>query len=93
MNTPKKEDIQVPRDLSDRDNEGAGDVASRDEHMGEESLAQDQRGLEEGSPIAKRLHENPPQGEDQLRPGSGGDAARPGKEGVFGKPIPPRGHM
>lgn len=42
---------------------------------------------------AKRLQEHPPKGKGQLGVGTAGDAGRPTKEGVYGKPVPPRGHM
>jgi hypothetical protein len=45
------------------------------------------------SAAAAALHETPAHGQDQLRAGSAGDAARPSKEGITGKPIPPRGDL
>lgn len=45
------------------------------------------------SATAKRLQEHPPEGKEQLRRGTAGDAGRPTKEGIYGKPVPPRGHM
>lgn len=90
---PKKENIEVPRDEQLEGEPGSENVPPEGRRTTDEFMAQDQRGLVEDSPVAKALHERPPQGADQLTTGSGGDAARPGKEGIFGKPIPPRGTL
>lgn len=45
------------------------------------------------SAAAIQLQEHPPKGEEQLRRGTAGDAGRPTTEGIYGKPIPPRGKM
>ena len=42
---------------------------------------------------AERLQDHPPAGKGQLGIGTAGDAGRPTKEGVEGKPIPPRGKL
>jgi hypothetical protein len=63
----------------------SGSVQLRDE-----DYAQADQPLLPDSPLVEEMHEHPPKGKDQLTTGSGGDSARPGKEGVFGKPIPPR---
>ena len=49
--------------------------------------------LPEDSLFAQKLHEHPPQGEDQLEVGSAGDAARPTKTGIMKPTLPPRGQM
>jgi hypothetical protein len=90
---PKKENVQVPRDAQVDPNIRSQNVPPDGRTTSDEDYAQDQRGLQEGSALADALHKNPPQGDDQLTTGSGGDSARPGKEGIFGKPIPPRGKM
>jgi hypothetical protein len=58
----------------------------------EEDDTERDHGLIDDSPPARALHEKPP-AKGQLTTGSGGDAARPGKEGIHGKPLPPRGHL
>lgn len=90
---PKKEQIQVPREPRSKNESGGENIPPEGRRTLDEDLARDQRGLVEGSEIAEALHDRPPEGNEQLTTGSGGDAARPGKEGVFGKPIPPRGNV
>ena len=95
--TPTKSDtrnIVVPRDPDVDGSPGA----STDQPPPANSAGHDEgdttrdHGLIEGSPPAEALHRRPPE-RGQLTTGSGGDAARPGKEGIHGKPVPPRGHM
>lgn len=61
--------------------------------MRDEDYTDRDKPLIAGSIEAKRLQEHPPTGTDQLEVGSAGDAARPTKEGIDGKPIPPRGQL
>jgi hypothetical protein len=92
-NVPKKENISVPRDR-DLDNPAKGEnIPPEGALTQDEDYADDQRGLTPDSPLVDALHKNRPSAEGQLTTGSGGDAARPGKEGIFGKPIPPRGKL
>lgn len=90
---PSKENIQVPRDRDLDEDIPSENIPPEGDLTRDEDYARDQKGLPEDSPIGAALHDHPPQGSGQLTPGSGGDAARPGKEGIFGKPIPPRGNM
>jgi len=92
-NIPNREKIEVPRDPKVDDPARSENIPPEGDLTRDEDYALAQKGLPEDSPVGKALHEHPPQGKDQLTTGSGGDAARPGKEGIFGKPIPPRGSM
>ncbi|PTY08154.1 hypothetical protein DB347_00785 [Opitutaceae bacterium EW11] len=69
--------------------EDAGPAAGSAQ-MRDEDYARTDQPLLPDSTLAAALHEHPPQGKEQLQPGSGGDAARAGREGTAGKPIPPR---
>lgn len=77
---------------------GEGELGSDGPAVGSIQMA-DEDYATEGRPIpgdtdpAKALQKNRRPGEGQLTTGSGGDAARQGKEGIFNKPIPPRGNM
>jgi hypothetical protein len=92
-NHPEKEDIQVPRDEKLNREPASENVPPEGRRTPDEYYARDQQPLPEGSAVGEQLHRNPPKGQDQLTTGSGGDSARPGKEGIYGKPIPPRGNM
>lgn len=78
---------------------GEGELGSDDgppvgaENMRDEDYATSGRPMPEGTEPAEALQRNRKPGEGQLTTGSGGDAARTGKEGIFGKPIPPRESM
>ena len=88
---PKR--IEVPRDEElDRDN-GSAMPAPDGPSMRDEDYTDREKPLLPDSVEAKRLQHHPPKGRDQLRVGTAGDAGRPTKEGIEGKPLPPRGHM
>lgn len=91
--TPRKEDVTVPRDKNLEHAARGENVPPEGQRTRDEDYADDQRGLTPDSPLVDTLHKNAKPGEGQLTTGSGGDAARTGKEGIFGKPIPPRGNM
>lgn len=91
--TPEKEDIHVPRDADLDDPTISENIPPDGQLTRDEDYARDQQSLPADSEIAKALQDHPPKGDGQLTTGSGGDAARPGKEGIFGKPIPPRGSL
>lgn len=86
-------DIEVPRDA--KVDTGGGPVmpAADGPGMKDEYYTDRDKPLLPKSAAAKRLQAHPPAGRDQLRRGTAGDAGRPTKEGIEGKPIPPRGHM
>jgi hypothetical protein len=85
----------VPRDSDTADAEASDRrhiPGADDRNALDEDRATDQGAVAADSPNAERLHQ-PPRTQGQLDVGTGGDAARPGKEGVSGKPIPPRGDL
>ena len=88
--------ITVPRDTDVETSESSraermpspDDVNAPDEFEsgGDKPLPSD-------SKAAADLHDKPPGAKGELGVGSAGDAARPSKEGITGKPIPPRGGL
>lgn len=64
-----------------------------DRNVLDEDYGTDQAPLAPDSPLGGELHQRRPKAGGQLDVGTAGDAARPGKEGIDGKPIPPRGQL
>jgi hypothetical protein len=85
--------IEVPRDTRPDSPPDDNPPATGSRQMLDEDYAPEDKPLAPDSAAARALQDHPPKGEDQLTTGSGGDAARPGKDGIFAKPIPPRGRM
>jgi len=91
-----RQNITVPRDPDVETSETSraermpspNDVNALDEFAsgGDKPLSSD-------SKAAADLHNNPRRAKGELGVGSAGDAARPSKEGITGKPIPPRGGL
>jgi hypothetical protein len=85
--------VNVPRDSKLDRGTGRDPPAPDGERMRDEDYTDRDKPLLPGSREARRLQDRPPAGKEQLRVGTGGDAARPGKEGIEGKPVPPRGQL
>lgn len=86
----------VPRDSDTADAEASDRrhiPGAEDRNALDEDYATDQAPLAPGSPASAQPPHTERQTQGQLEVGSGGDAARPGKEGLTGKPIPPRGEV
>jgi hypothetical protein len=92
----KPKAVTVPRDA---DVETA-ETSSRDVmpspdtvNMPDEDYPMTHKPLPPDSALARKLHDDPPKGKDQLEVGSGGDAARPMKTGIRNPNLPPRSQM
>ena len=90
---PERQPIEVPRDKKLDTGDGPPMPAPNGASMQDEGYTDRDKPLLPKSAAAKRLQAHPPSGKEQLRRGTAGDAGRPAKEGIEGKPIPPRGHM
>lgn len=90
---PEKKSIEVPRDERLDRGDGPTMPSADGQAMRDEDYTDRDKPLLASSVEAKRLQHHPPKGKDQLRVGTAGDAGRPTKEGIEGKPIPPRGNM
>jgi hypothetical protein len=90
-----RKDIVVPRDPDVDTDHGESEVMPSPDtvNIADEDYPSDDKPLLPESPAARKLHENPPQGTDQLEVGSAGDAARPSKTGIMNTTLPPRGQM
>ncbi len=94
--SPSSKNVSVPRDA-----ETDADPALRKDRTPapgwdnppDEYYTDKEKPLPADSAAGEKLHRNPPAAKGETGTGSGGDAARPGKEGVSGKPLPPRGQM
>jgi hypothetical protein len=89
----KRRHVQVPRDAKLDTGGGPPMPAPDGRSQRDYDYTDRDKPLLPKSVEAKRLQDHPPQGKDQLRVGTAGDAGRPTKEGIYGKPIPPRGHL
>lgn len=92
---PGKE-ITVPRDPDvDTAADNSSEVMPSPDtvNIADEDYPSDDKPLLPESAAARKLHENPPKGSDQLEVGSAGDAARPSKTGIMNTTLPPRGQM
>lgn len=94
QNAPPGQNIPRDSDTADAEASARRHVPGPDDRNAlDEDYASEGQPLAPDAPEVKKLHRTPPKGQGQLDIGTGGDAGRPGKEGVTGKPIPPRGHM
>lgn len=87
------QNISVPRDLRPGDDKRDNPPEAGSRNFADEDYAVADQPVLPDTPTERVLHAHPPEGKDQLTVGSGGDGARPGKDGIFGKPIPPRGSL
>lgn len=88
QNVPRDSDT-ADAEVSDRRHVPGAD----DRNVIDEDYATDQASLAPGTDTEKKLHDRKFKAGGQLDVGTGGDAARPGKEGITGKPVPPRGQV
>lgn len=90
-----KTEITVPRDtdLDTSESSRRSRMPSTDEvNARDEDFATSDQPLRPGS-RGERARRRPPDTRRQLDVGTGGDSGRAGREGITGKPIPPRGRM